>query len=93
MFYGCANLTQVPELPATILKNCCYRYMFTGCTSIELSSTQTDDYTQGYRIPTSDTGSTATNALTNMFASTGGTFTGTPSINTTYYLHKDCTIV
>lgn len=67
--------------------------MFYGCTSIEFSKTQDDEYTQEYRIPTSGTGSTATNALSSMFASTGGTFTGTPSINTTYYLHKDCTIV
>ena len=32
---------------------------------------------------------TANNALINMFSSTGGTFTGTPEINTTYYLSND----
>ena len=38
-------------------------------------------------------GVTATNALYNMFTSTGGTFAGTPSINTTYYLSSDNMIV
>ena len=36
---------------------------------------------------------TASNALTNMFFSTGGTFTGTPEINTTYYLSSDDMVV
>ena len=39
-----------------------------------------------YRIPTTDTGMTATDALTDMFTGTGGTFIGTPEINTTYYV-------
>ena len=67
--------------------------MFNGCTGLKLSSTQTGEYTQEYRIPSSGTGTTASNALTDMFASTGGTFTGTPSINTTYYLSTDNMIV
>ena len=93
MFYDCTSLTQAPALPATTLKNYCYRYMFQNCTSLKLSSTQTDEYTQEYRIPSSGTGTTATNALTYMFISTGGTFTGTPEINTTYYLSNTNTIV
>ena len=93
MFYDCASLAQVPALSATKLKNYCYRYMFQNCTSLKLSSTQTDEYTQEYRIPSSGTGTTATNALTYMFISTGGTFTGTPAINTTYYLSNTNTIV
>ena len=28
-----------------------------------------------------------------MFFGTGGTFTGTPGINTTYYLHNSCSVV
>ena len=93
MFYSCTSLTQVPALPATTLKNYCYRYMFQNCTSLKLSSTQTDEYTQEYRIPSSGTGTTATNALTYMFISTGGTFTGSPAINTIYYLSNTNTIV
>ena len=86
MFFGCTSLAQVPALPATTLASSCYRRMFQGCISLKLSSTQTGEYTQEYRIPTTGTGTTATNALTDMFTSTGGTFTGTPEINTTYYL-------
>ncbi len=93
MFYDCTSLAQVPALSATKLKNYCYRYMFQNCTSLKLSSTQTDEYAQEYRIPSSGTGTTATNALTYMFISTGGTFTGSPAINTTYYLSNTNTIV
>ena len=93
MFYDCTSLAQVPALSATKLKNYCYRYMFQNCTSLKLSSTQTDEYTQEYRIPSSGTGTTATNALTYMFISTGGTFTGSPEINTTYYLSNTNTVV
>ena len=85
MFYGCTGLTQAPELPAASLKGGCYQSMFYGCTGIKLSVTQTGDYKTAYRIPTSDTGMAETNALTYMFGLTGGTFTGTPTINTTYY--------
>ena len=93
MFRDCTSLTQAPALPATTLTNYCYQSMFHGCTSLKLSSTQTEEYTQEYRIPTSGTGTTATEALTDMFTSTGGTFTGTPEINTTYYLSSDNMVV
>ena len=93
MFYGCTSLTQAPALPATTLAESCYSGMFYGCTSLKLSATQTGEYTVAYRIPTTGTGTTANNALANMFASTGGTFTGTPEINTTYYLSSDNMIV
>ena len=85
MFEGCKSLTTVPELPATTLSNYCYWSMFNRCTKIKLSTTQTGDYQTAYKIPTSGTGTTATDALLDMFANTGGTFTGTPEINTTYY--------
>ena len=93
MFQGCTSLTQAPALPATNLKRECYYDMFQGCTSLKLSSTQTGEYTQEYRIPSSGTGTTATNALVEMFTGTGGTFTGTPAINTTYYLSNTNTVV
>ena len=35
----------------------------------------------------------ATSALDSMFVNTGGTFIGTPEINTTYYLDESNTIV
>lgn len=85
MFYGCTGLTQAPELPATALAGSCYRYMFDGCTNIKLSTTQDSTYKTPYRIPTTGTGTIATEALKGMFSNTGGSFTGTPTINTTYY--------
>ena len=93
MFLNCTSLTQAPALPATTLANQCYNGMFSGCTSLKLSSTQTGEYTQEYRIPTTGTGTTATDALVDMFTSTGGTFTGTPEINTTYYISSDNMVV
>ena len=93
MFQGCTALTQAPALPATTMAINCYIAMFQGCTSLKLSSTKTDDYMQEYRIPSSGEGMMATNAMKNMFTSTGGTFTGTPAINTTYYLSSDNMIV
>ena len=93
MFYDCTSLTTVPRLSATNLQRYCYANMFGSCTKIKFSATQTDEYTQEYRIPTSGTGSTGMGSLANMFKFTGGTFTDTPTINTTYYLHKDNSIV
>ena len=85
MFRGCTSLTTAPELPATTLADYCYRHMLRGCIKIKLSTTQTGEYQTAYRIPTSGTGTTAADALFDMFDNTGGTFTGTPEINTTYY--------
>ena len=93
MFRDCTSLTQAPELPATTLASSCYESMFQGCTAIKLSSTKTGEYMQEYRIPTTGTGTTATDAFIGMFYSTGGTFTGDPSINTTYYLSTDNMVV
>ena len=93
MFNRCTALTTAPALPATTLANYCYRYMFRGCNLIKLSNTQTGEYQTAYIIPKSGTGTNATNSLLDMFRSTGGTFTGTPSINMTYYLSTSNTVV
>ena len=93
MFENCTSLAKLPALPATTLNNACYLQMFQGCTSLKLSSTKTGEYTQEYRIPSSGTGTTATQALNSMFAYTGGTFRASPFINTTYYLSTDNMIV
>lgn len=94
MFKDCTSLTQTPALPATTLADHCYYSMFNGCTSLKLSSTQTGEYTTAYRIPITGTGTTATSLDLNiMFGSTGGTFKGTPEINTTYYLSNTNEIV
>ena len=93
MFSGCTSLTAAPSLPATTLTDSCYYSMFQGCTGIKLSSTASGTYTKSYRIPKNGTGTTASGALNGMFANTGGTFKGTPEINTTYYLDESNTIV
>ena len=89
MFCGCSSLIQAPELPATTLAFCCYKCMFNNCTSLKLSETKTEEYIQEYRIPSSGDGTTSVDSLDRMFYSTGGTFAGTPNINTTYYLSSD----
>ena len=93
MFAGCTSLTQAPALPATTLADACYACMFLGCTSLKLCPVKGGEYTIAYRIPSSGTGTTATNALTEMFTNTGGMFTGAPAINTTYYLSSGNMIV
>lgn len=85
MFVYCTSLTTLPKLPANTLEDYCYEGMFSGCSKIKLSTTQTGEYQYPYRIPTSGTGAVGSSSLSNMFANTGGTFTGTPTINTTYY--------
>jgi hypothetical protein len=85
MFQGCTSLTTAPTLPATTLATYCYRGMFYGCTKIKLSTTKTGSYQTEYRIPKVGTGVDATDALIYMFTYTGGTFKGSPTINTTYY--------
>ena len=63
----------------------CYESMFTNCSGIRLSTVQGGNYVNEYRIPSSGTGIDASRSTANMFSQTGGAFTGTPSINTTYY--------
>lgn len=86
MFTNCTNLTTAPLLPATTLANYCYFYMFNGCTKLKISTTQTTEYKTPWRIPSSGTiSSEPSDWNTGMLTGTGGTFTGNPSINTTYY--------
>lgn len=86
MFFGCTSLTSLPGLPATTLAEFCYGGMFGNCTSIKLSTTQTTEYKTSWRIPSSGTiSSEPSNWGHDMVNGTGGTFTGDPSINITYY--------
>ena len=71
MFQGCTALTQAPALPATTLAEECYAMMFLGCTSLKLCPVKGGEYTIAYRIPSSGTGTTATNALAEMFTNSG----------------------
>lgn len=85
MFYGCTGIVRMPELPATTIPGYAYSSMFSRCSSLKLSATQTGIYQYPFRMPTIGTGSAQSSSFTNMFTNTGGTFTGTPSVNTTYY--------
>ena len=86
MFRGCTSLTTAPALPATTLANNCYAYMFSGCTSLKVSETQTGEYATAWRIPSAgEIAAEAANWNGYMLKNTGGTFTGDPSRNTTYY--------
>lgn len=67
--------------------------MFYNCTKIKVSFTQTGEYTTAYRIPASGTGTDGEDSRYGMFTSTGGTFKGTPKINTTYYLSSENMVV
>ena len=84
MFVNCTALHTLPALPATILAEDCYEEMFLNCTSVKLSKTEIGDYKYLYRIPVNNAG-TNVGSLRRMFYNTGGTFTGTPSINIPYY--------
>ena len=93
MFSNCTSLTQAPALPSTTLADDCYCGMFSGCIGLKLSSARNDEYMQEYRIPSSGNGVTAIDSLSDMFNNTGGTFTGEPAINTTYYLSSDNMVI
>lgn len=89
MFQNCTSLTTAPELPATTLATSCCEYMFQNCTSLKVSRTQTGIYQHAWRIPTSGTISSGASFWNdNMLSGTGGTFTSSPYINTTYYLEN-----
>lgn len=90
MFSDCESLVTIPSLPATELPKECYMRMFYGCNGVKASTTQSDEYPNEYRIPTTGTGTATGVASTNvMFHYTGGTFTGTPSLNATYYTSNE----
>lgn len=85
MFFWCSSLATLPKIHATTLDNWCCNVMFGSCSSIKISATQTWEYQTPYRIPTEWTWTPWVEPLWHMFSGTWGTFTGTPSINTTYY--------
>lgn len=79
LFYDAVQLVSPPQFWSPTLTNYCYYYMFSGA-SISISTTRDSFHTQEVRIPTSGTGTTATNSTRYMFNMTS------PTINTTYYV-------
>ena len=94
MFWGCTSLVMIPVLPAITIPDWVYFYMFASCSSLKLSVEQADEYVTEYRIPVTGNGTVFDGeSMLDMFRDTGGPFTGTPEVNTTYYLHKDNAVV
>lgn len=91
MFAGCTGLKSPAALPAKKLSEYCYAGMFYGCTGIELSETSGVCV---YMVPQGGGGDkdVPEGALEEMFAETGGSFTGTPEINKKYYLSQNCLV-
>ena len=86
MFDRCTSLTKAPALPATTLTYSCYNKMFYRCARLKISTTQTEEYNTAWRIPSAgEITAEATDWNVDMLARTGGTFSGDPSSNTTYY--------
>lgn len=79
-------LISLPDFPAVTLSQGCYYSMFRGQKGIRVSETMTGNYSTPFRIPLSGDAISAINATGYMFYETGGTFTGAPEINKTYYL-------
>lgn len=78
MFSGCTQLSTLPKLPATTLQEYCYYRMFYNCSAIKLSSTQSDEYPNEYRIPTEGNILSGLSAARyDMFRGTGGTYAPT----------------
>ena len=89
MFRECPRLTTLPELQATSLAKSCCKSMFEGCARLKVSAAQTDEFNTPWRILTESTiENEAEDWNSNMLFCTGGTFSGDPNINTTYYLKQ-----
>lgn len=85
MFYNCYSLETIPSLNISYLTAYCCQNMFNNCTKLKVSEASNDEY-QNALLPIAHTSETIPNqALTGMYANTGGTFTGTPELNTIYY--------
>lgn len=83
MFQGCTSLSSAPALPATTLTSSCYSSMFEGCTSLSVSEQPKEGRIE-WTIPSNAI--TATNWNLDMFANTGGDFTGNPVPGIKYYI-------
>lgn len=67
MFKDCTSLEEAPDLPATTLKDDCYKYMFKGCSKLRyvkamFTTEPSDTYTDGWLDGVSPTGTFVKNA-------------------------------
>ena len=89
MYAGCVNLEKLPKFKNIKLEEDCYREMFASCTKIKVSQTQTGEYTNEFVVSGIDDYGGYVAFTENMLYDTGGTFTGDPVINTTYYTSNE----
>ena len=90
MFNGCINLETLPKILAKSDETDGFAGMFRDCKKIKLSLEKTGEYVNEFAIPYNKNGRYQhSDNLYNMFTGTGGTFTGTPTINTTYYTSNE----
>lgn len=75
-----------PTLQSTKLASYCYDSLFYGCSNLKVSTTETEEYTQAFRIPSSGTVTSSVSIGSGIFGGTGGTYTSNPVLNETYYL-------
>lgn len=90
MFNGCINLETLPKILAESDETDGFAGMFRDCKKIKLSLEKTGEYVNEFAIPYNKNGEYQhSDALYDMFTGTGGTFAGTPKINTTYYTSNE----
>lgn len=83
MFRDCTKLTSAPVLRATTLQNGCYNMMFRRCSQLKVTENSGD-----HLIFTCPSTTDLYYPVTNMFLSTGGAFTGTPTTGKSYYWNE-----
>lgn len=92
MFSKCTSLIGVPRLHVEAFPTFSPTLMLANCANIKISSVETEEYTQPYRIPWTGEAPSSTE-LNGMLNGTGGTFTGSPTVNTTYYVSNTNIVV
>ena len=85
MFAYCTSLVYLPVINATSAESFACMVMFGECSKIKLSTEADAEYTQPYKL--------SIDQNQNMFYNTGGTFTGEPTSNTTYYVSNTNIVV
>ena len=85
MFSSCSSLVYLPVINATSGGSLPCSNMFASCQKIKLSTETDDEYVQPYKLSVDNNNG--------MFKDTGGAFTGTPTINTTYYVSNTNIVV
>ena len=79
MFKGCAVLKELPIINTSNFPEDCCAYMFEGCSSMTVSTTEVSGVKNVFRLPYEGTATKESGAFRRMFGDT------VPIVNTTYY--------